>query len=84
MIVAELLLSEAQDPRSIRGTYRVIQEAECVSSLFSHFVLCEKLCLVFILLRGPRGPPVRDPNRVRGRYVISRSTDVADYSGEDL
>ena len=52
MIVAELLLSEAQDPRSIRGMYRVIQEAECVSYLFSYFVLCEELCLVFFLCNG--------------------------------
>ena len=41
-----------QDPRSIWGTYRVIQEAECVSYMFSYFVLCEELCLVFILCNG--------------------------------
>ena len=52
MIVAELLLFEAQDPRSIRGTYRVIQEAECVSYLFGYFVLCVVLCVVFILCNG--------------------------------
>ncbi|KAL4578690.1 hypothetical protein LXL04_014819 [Taraxacum kok-saghyz] len=52
MIVAELLLFEAQDPRSIRRTYQVIQEAECVSYLFSYFVLCEELCLVYILCNG--------------------------------
>ena len=52
MIVAELLLSEAQDPRSIRGTYRVIQEAECVSYLFSYFMLCDELCLIFIRCNG--------------------------------
>ncbi|KAL4574789.1 hypothetical protein LXL04_021627 [Taraxacum kok-saghyz] len=38
--LAELLLFEAQDPRSIRGTYRVIQEAECMVHRFEILAEC--------------------------------------------